>query len=208
MSSFFIYIEKERMFSLEKQTSNSILNTNSNVKGNKKNIKKFLTFEEKNEIQKMVKCGQYPTEISKKLNISYRKVRSYIKEIVNAQTNTFTEEDDKLIIHLYKNGVTKESMIAKQMPSKAPWMIRNRIKKLIKKNIIQKSTNNTCNSPVNEVSVDPDNGMIATSETFSYDVSDNSVTVENENFDIFSSFYDEEQTTDYDYSLNVDEYNF
>ena len=93
----------------------------------------FLTISDKYFIQSYASKGMSPSQIAKYINSNYRQVRDYLHRLTKNQINTFTEEEDQLIIDLYSSGVTKESLIAKQMPNKAPWMIRNRIKYLKKK---------------------------------------------------------------------------
>ena len=182
------------------------------VYSQKNKVKKFLTNEQKNEIYQMVMAGKYPTEISKKLDISYRKVRSYIKEITHGQTNTFTKEDDDLIIRLYKSGVTKESLIAKHMQNKASWMIRNRIKKLKRKLILDdistdsKQQSTDCYVEDSVPSVESSEQIIIEKNEISNEISSQTINCNLEYgcFDVFFSNY-EDENDDCDFYINNEE---
>ena len=105
---------------------------NSKMHDKKKN---FLTQEQREELSKYLDEGKSEAWISNEMNISYRQVRSHAKLKAKKQVNAFTTEEDNFIISLYSSGETRESVIAKFLGSKAPWMIRNRIK-ILKKYLV------------------------------------------------------------------------
>ena len=90
----------------------------------------------KDLIKEYTKNGVPPSEISKMLNLSYRQVRTFVTQIQRNQENKFTQSEDFLLTYLYLNGITKESLLARYIPTKAPWMIRNRLKFLQKQKMI------------------------------------------------------------------------
>ena len=97
-------------------------------------------------------------DIAEIFRISPRQVSTVIRESKRCQTNKFTREEEEKIIQLYREGITKEFDIAKLIPSKAPWMIRNRIKMLLRKGLLQKypfecfvQEINNVNPPIDDV---------------------------------------------------------
>ena len=108
---------------------------NQNTK--KKSIhRRFLTKQEKNMIRLYADMNIEPSTIARKLGMSYRQVRSRFMQHKKKQKNVFTIEEDKQLISLYNQGFIKESQIAKFMPYKAAWMIRNRINRLKRDNLL------------------------------------------------------------------------
>ena len=102
---------------------------------NKRKVaRRFLTADEKLSLEIMVKKRFTPAQISNFLNISYRQARTYVVQYNSRQSNNFTADEDDLLINLYQQGLRKESILAKYIQTKAPWMIRNRIKLLKKQN--------------------------------------------------------------------------
>ena len=109
------------------------------MKGTKAVVhKNFLSADDKENIDRLIKENKTSDEIAKILNFSHRQVRTYMKQRDLKQTNRFTVEEDILILFLYNNGITKEAKIAKHIPSKAPWMIRNRLRKMSKDHMLKK----------------------------------------------------------------------
>ena len=95
-------------------------------KGVKRN---FLKKDTINEIIKLSK-RMSPKDIAAKFHLSNRHVNDIIRLNNKNQVNVFSPEEDKALIHYYHQGYVKPSELSKLMPTKAPWMIRNRIKVL------------------------------------------------------------------------------
>ena len=103
---------------------------------NRRTSRTFLTEEQRQAIIKYHKQSFKTRDIATLLNINPRHIRTVIKENERCQSNVFTKEEDALLIELYNGGIVKESVLSKNyFPSKAPWMIRNRIKMFKRKGI-------------------------------------------------------------------------
>ena len=111
----------------------------------KKNSKYFLSSHDKSRIDKLVSENVSNKEISKMLSLKFRQVSSYVLERARGQVNKFTEEEDHELIHLCNQGIIKPAIISRLMKTKAPWMIRNRIKQLKKRKLIQIDNNSISN---------------------------------------------------------------
>ena len=97
---------------------------------------KFLTDEQKQQIIAFSAQKLKMSEIATKLNISARQVRTVIAENKRGKSQKFTKDEDLMIIMLFNRGITKECEMIKYIPSKAAWMVRNRIALLKRKGII------------------------------------------------------------------------
>lgn len=95
----------------------------------KKNIpRKFLSEEEKRQIIEYFATGLDIVAIAEKINHSKRQVKEFIKNHVHQAENNFTRDEDKKILEILQFGISSPSVIAKNLPGKTTWMVRNRIK--------------------------------------------------------------------------------
>ena len=104
------------------------------VSSPQKNTKKnFLSNEDKQRIIAWKNQRKGNAEIANLLNISKRQVSSFLMQIESGQTNEWDREEMETLYFYYRNGVCKESQLKKYLPKKSVWMIRNKIKSLIKR---------------------------------------------------------------------------
>lgn len=117
--------------------------------------KNFLTQEQEDTLIGYLDDMKSYEWISEKMNIKIRQVQSYAKARTSGYDKNFTLEEDIMIRDLYLSGITKEALIAKYVVKKAPWMIRNRIKKMQRdliipsKNVQMTAFQSITNAPAN-----------------------------------------------------------
>ena len=99
--------------------------------------RKFKTKEEIDRIAELNAKGYSPSVISAMLGISERAVKDKLSEINKGQTNEWTDDERETLIRLYQNGIRKPSSFKPFLEHKADWMIRNKIKKLVKKGVLK-----------------------------------------------------------------------
>ena len=112
--------------------SDASLNTPKTVRRN------FMSYSIKQYIIFLLESQHSPQQISKMLCLNQRQVHNFAKEHRKGQKNVFTREEDEFIIERYSEGLTKPSELCKHITTKAPWMIRNRIKYLKRNNLLTK----------------------------------------------------------------------
>lgn len=91
-------------------------------------VRKFLTKELKQQIIDSFNSGETIEQIAEKIQHSKRQVKDFINNYQSNKENVFTREEDTKILEMLKQGITSESFIAKSLPGKRSWMVRNRIK--------------------------------------------------------------------------------
>lgn len=119
--------------------------------------KKFLKSDELKEIFALFRQGMCYEEIAKKTGVNVRAVTEHIYMHNRGQVNQWTPFEDTLLIKYYKLGMTRPARLSRILTAKAPWMIRNRIKNLKKKNILENDKDTridmNCNCPIPEKDV-------------------------------------------------------
>lgn len=120
----------------------------------------FMSPDTKTEILRLAKEGKTHKEISDLVGCGLRQVTNYVKENQKGQVNVFTEEEDEKLIDLYLRGVVKESQISKIIPTKAPWMIRNRIRLFKKTGRLEEKL--TCIDVPQPIYLEPTTPFVAT----------------------------------------------
>lgn len=94
--------------------------------------RKFLTKEVIDRICALKEQGCSVATIAEEVNISQRAVKDKLSELSQKQTNEWSKEEIEILIKLYQKGFRKPSDFKNYLTHKAGWMIRNKIKKLIK----------------------------------------------------------------------------
>ena len=102
----------------------------------KPNTKHFLSKQDKQNLIFLYQKGFKFREIAKKIGSTTRQVKEHIRRYENKIVNKFSPEEDAIIISKYQEGITKEWQLLQFIPTKEPYMIRNRIKSLIRKGLI------------------------------------------------------------------------
>ena len=106
------------------------------VCGSRKKV--FLNKEQRDKIQELKQYGKTPKEIAIMFNTTPRHIRDVLRSLNPNITKDFTEEEEKLLIELCQNGNYKEWELKKNFfQNKMPYMIRNKIKTLRSKGILQ-----------------------------------------------------------------------
>ena len=100
----------------------------------KSHIKRFLSSIEKEKVYQMFLNNISLKELQKLFGVSERRIRNIIKEFSHGQINVWTAEEDLTLIQYVKQGIVKEWQLTSVFPKKSPWMIRNRINFMKKKN--------------------------------------------------------------------------
>lgn len=90
--------------------------------------KKFITSEDTELIREHHAEEIDPEQIARRLGISVRNVKHTIRDIDMGITNHFTIEEDTILLQKLREGIEKPSILARFLPHKHDWMIRNRIK--------------------------------------------------------------------------------
>lgn len=95
--------------------------------------RRFLSDQEKNIIIECYKNGEDYKQIAEKINHKPRQVKDFINNYVYKIENNFTREDDMKILEILKIGIDSPSFIAKSIPGKSYYMVRNRIQFLTRR---------------------------------------------------------------------------
>ena len=106
----------------------------------KSGTKRFLTKLEKQKLIELYEKGFKLRDIAKNIGSSTRQVKEHVRRYENNIVKKFTPEEDDIIRAKYLAGMTKEWQIWTFIPNKEPYMIRNRIKTLLRKNLMYKET--------------------------------------------------------------------
>ena len=102
----------------------------------KSNTKHFLTKEDKVKLIALYQEGRKFRDIAREIGSSTRQVKETVRRFENNVVKKFTPEEDQIIREKYLSGMTKEWQIWTFIPNKEPYMIRNRIKSLLRKNLM------------------------------------------------------------------------
>ena len=94
--------------------------------------KNFLNKATRKQILNLHQQGMSPSQIAQQLSIKTRQVKDHLDILLGNKKNSFSQSDDYIIRQFYLQGITKEWTIARFLPGKAPWMVRNRINYLKK----------------------------------------------------------------------------
>ena len=99
--------------------------------------KKFFTSAEKAEIKRLRETGLNSKEIAEIFKTTPRHIRDLLRYLNKDYNPNFTQEEDNKLIKYYNTGITKEWALREYFPNKLPYMIRNRIRSLLKKGVIR-----------------------------------------------------------------------
>ena len=100
----------------------------------KAHTKRFLSRFEKEKVYQMFLMNISSKELQRLFGVSQRRIRNIIKEFSHGQINIWTAEEYLTLIQYVKKGIVKEWQLTSVFPKKSPWMIRNRINFMKKKN--------------------------------------------------------------------------
>ena len=135
--------------------------------------KHFLSKQDKRKLIFLYKKGFTYKEIGKQLGATTRQIKEHVRRFEKNIIKNFTPEEDQIIREKYLSGMVKEWQIWAYIPNKEPYMIRNRIKTLLKKNLMY-YPNTTHQKEENEtLSWDPIDQPISYLELNEIDIHDN-----------------------------------
>ena len=103
--------------------------------------KRFLTEEEICQLKQLHEKGWKPQKIAARFNITKRHVKDLLKNNAENVDKKYTHEENQIIIQKVVNeNITSPAEIKKFLPNKALYMVRNQIKKLQRRGLLDKST--------------------------------------------------------------------
>ena len=109
-------------------------------KSTERKKKMFLTKTQLIQVQDMYKNGMKTKEIALAVGSTPRQIAQHIRQYKQGKVKEWTWEEDEVLKANYLSGNVKEWSIVKFLPRKEAYMVRNRIRYLLRHNKMELST--------------------------------------------------------------------